>query len=257
MVQAGVPITYVLTVKNEGLVTAQHMIIRDTLPKGANFLAALNGQLVGAPLGVQQVEWNVDNLPPGHSLPVQMIVTATQSLVNVDYAVNIPDLYRVAGDVPVLTLISQDTAVGTANPQTGGVVTSNSGNLSVNFSSGALTMPVTVTLTASAPINEAGFGGIAFSINAVDNAGNPVKQFAQPITLTLHYTDVDWQSAGLIEESALNLYFWDGQAWVPILPCAGCTHDQVNNLMIVRLNHLTLFALRSTETHIALPFIKR
>ena len=257
MVQAGAPITYVLTVKNEGLTTASNLTIRDTLPQGANLLAAPAGHLVNVTPSQQRVEWPMEPLLSGNSRQVQMIVSAAQSLINADYDLIIPNTYHVAGAMPVLTIISQDITTGAVNPQTGGVLNSSDGNLRISFPAGALTAPITVTLTSAGNLSgPAGFGGIAFSIIAVDNTGNSVKQFAQPFTLTLHYTDADWQNAGIGQESDLNLYFWNGQEWVLIPPCGNC-HDLATNTITVKLDHLTLFALRALANQLFLPVINR
>jgi len=43
----------------------------------------------------------------------------------------------------------------------------------------------------------------------------------------------------------LNLAFWNGNAWVKVLPCAGCGVDTVNNRLTAVLDHFTEFALLS------------
>lgn len=257
MVQAGAPITYVLTVKNVGLTTVSNFTIRDTLPLGANLLAAPGGHLVNVTASQPRVEWPLGPLLPNDSHQVQLIVSATHSLINADYDLILPNADRVAGAMPVLTIISQDITTSTLNPQTGGVLNSTDGNLQISFPANALTVPITVTLTNATNLSAlAGFSGIAFSLNAVDNKGNSVKQFVQPFTLILHYTDADWQNAGIGQESDLNLYFWNGQAWMLIPPCSNC-HDLVANTLTVQLDHLTLFALRTFTNQLFLPVINR
>jgi len=257
VVQAGTPITYILTVKNEGLTTTSSFTIRDTLPTGANLIAAPGGHLVNVTASQPRVEWPMAPLPPSNSRQVQLIVAAAHSLINADYDLILPNAARVAGAMPVLTIISQDITTSTLNPQTGGVLNSTDGNLQINFPANALTVPITVTLTNADQLSAlAGFSGIAFSLTAVDNRGNSVKQFVQPFTLTLHYTDTDWQNAGIGQESDLNLYFWNGAAWVLIPPCSAC-HDLVANTLTVQLDHLTLFALRTFTNQLFLPVINR
>ncbi|MCX6031202.1 MAG: hypothetical protein NT169_18125 [Chloroflexi bacterium] len=87
------------------------------------------------------------------------------------------------------------------------------------------------------------FAGRAFTLVATDAAGQPVTTFAGRYTITLNYSDTDWQAAGILAEENLNLYFWDGTMWVVVLPCAGCSLDTINNQIIAVLDHLTEFAL--------------
>jgi hypothetical protein len=44
---------------------------------------------------------------------------------------------------------------------------------------------------------------------------------------------------------SLNLAFWNGSAWVNILPCAGCLRDSAHNRMVVVLDQFT----RHQHTH--------
>jgi hypothetical protein len=72
-----------------------------------------------------------------------------------------------------------------------------------------------------------------------------VTSFPASYTIRLTYQDSDWQSAGIADESLLNLAYWDtanGQ-WVNMLPCAGCSLDSEQNHLVAILNHLTEFAL--------------
>ncbi len=102
------------------------------------------------------------------------------------------------------------------------------------------------------------FLGHAFTLVAANQSGNPVTQFSNAFTLTLHYADSDWVNAGVANEPLLNLYYWSGSAWVGVLPCAGCTLDMVNNTLTVRLNHLTEFALLAPMDYkLFLPLIRR
>src|SRR5207253_3138227 len=62
-------------------------------------------------------------------------------------------------------------------------------------------------------------------------------------TITLRYAEADWQQAGIVDESTLNLYTWNGTAWVAVLPCSGCSLDTANNVLTAVLDHFTEFAL--------------
>jgi len=133
------------------------------------------------------------------------------------------------------------------SPASGGTLSSSDGHLTLNFPPGAVTGVTTVTYTARpAPTPALGsfqFAGRAFAIEATDQSGQPVTTFTRPFTLTLTYNDEDWQSAGISSEEKLNLYFWNGNAWIALLPCAGCSRDTQANRILVLLDHLTEFGL--------------
>ena len=95
-------------------------------------------------------------------------------------------------------------------------------------------------------------------MEARDGSGQPVIQFALPYTLVISYTDEELAALGLSEDS-LNVAFWNGSAWVDVLPCAGCSVDTVNNRITVVLDHFTEFALVGTaaETKVFLPLVRR
>ena len=80
------------------------------------------------------------------------------------------------------------------------------------------------------------------SLEARDSNGQPVTHFDKPYTLVISYTDEQLAALG-IAEADLNLAFWDGTAWVNLLPCAGCGVDTVNNRLTAVLDHFTEFAL--------------
>jgi uncharacterized repeat protein (TIGR01451 family) len=95
------PITFTLTIENSGSYTATNLIITDQLPDGATFVEAPfvdgsdNGQLTN-----NEVIWNVDELAPGASVSVLLIVTAETAITNDTYSVRTEDQFglNVAGD---------------------------------------------------------------------------------------------------------------------------------------------------------------
>jgi hypothetical protein len=105
------------------------------------------------------------------------------------------------------------------------------------------TMTYAQTISPTETTGSFAFAGRSFTLNATDAAGQPVTAFNGRFTITLNYSDADWQAAGIPAEENLNLYYWNGTAWVGLLPCAGCSLDTVNNRITVVLDHLTEFAL--------------
>ncbi|MCX6030419.1 MAG: S8 family serine peptidase [Chloroflexi bacterium] len=115
------------------------------------------------------------------------------------------------------------------------------------FPAGLVTTTTTFTYTEMLTPTQAtggfAFAGASFTLEATDANGQPITTFAGRYTITLNYQDGDWQAAGIPAEENLNLHFWNGTAWVAILPCAGCSLDTVNNQIIAVLDHLTEFTL--------------
>jgi uncharacterized delta-60 repeat protein len=104
------------------------------------------------------------------------------------------------------------------------------------------------------------FAGNAFNLAAADDLGNPVTAFVQPYTLTLDYSDSDWENAGITDESTLNLYSWDAGRgdWVGLLPCAGCSLDPSANRLTLQFDRCSDFALYGLMSHrIYLPLVVR
>jgi hypothetical protein len=146
-------------------------------------------------------------------------------------------------------------ALGTVSaviePATGGSLSADNGDLTLDFLAGSVTSSTTVTYTPNAsPSNPVGnliFANMACDFEATDGQGGPVTQFDPPYTLTLRYQDTDWQNAGIEDESNLNLYYWDGSQWEGVLPCAGCSLDIVNNELVAVLGHFSEFGLMGDE----------
>ncbi|MBI4786755.1 MAG: right-handed parallel beta-helix repeat-containing protein [Chloroflexi bacterium] len=143
---------------------------------------------------------------------------------------------------PTLTPITASSTVGT----NGGTVASSDGKFQMTFPPGAVAGNVTVTYTEqpapAQPLPTGRIGARYFTIEARDGAGNLVTNFNQPYTLILTYTDAELAAAG-ISEANLNVAFWNGSAWVDMLPCAGCSVDTIANRVTIVANHLTPFAL--------------
>jgi hypothetical protein len=139
------------------------------------------------------------------------------------------------------------TAIATAAPSDPVTLTLPSDWGQVSLPAGVVAGTTVITYAqTSTPTENPGsfaFAGRSFTLEATGAAGQPVTTFNGHYTITLNYLDSDWQAAGIPAEENLNLSYWDGLAWVGILPCAGCALDTTNNRITVVLNHLTEFAL--------------
>lgn len=153
-----------------------------------------------------------------------------------------------------LDLYSQLSALSIG--ASGGVLTNTLG-VTVDVPAGAFDQDITLLLQnthlpaqplpGSVPL-------LSFSLEALDAAGQPVTTLANPITLTITYTDEQIVAAGL-DEADLNLAYWNGSAWEFLLPCAGCSHDLDANLITVALSHLSDFSLAAVQQKLFLPLV--
>jgi hypothetical protein len=164
------------------------------------------------------------------------------------------------GGLMLFRASTPDSPPGTITPQ-GGSFVSGDGRIALQFPANAVAGPITI---AYAPIitwtHSLGDGWgplLGFSLEARDGAGQPVTQFQQPYTLVISYTDAALAAAG-VDEQDLNVAFWNGSAWVEVLPCDGCAVDAANNRVTVKLDHFTEFALvAQVERKVFLPLMRR
>jgi hypothetical protein len=141
----------------------------------------------------------------------------------------------------------------------GGTITFDDG-VTLTFPPNAVTTPITVSLagmpTSLHPTPSGSIAVRGFTLEARNGAGNIVTQFAEPYTLRVSYSDADLVALG-VAEAGLNLAFWNGSAWVAVLPCADCTVDAANNTVTVKLNHFTEFSLTAGAHSLFLPLVRR
>jgi thermitase len=137
------------------------------------------------------------------------------------------------------------TVSAVIDPVAGGSLSADNDDLTLDFPPESVTSSTTVTYTPNAspsnPVGDLVFAGLSCTLEATDVGGNPVTQFDLPYTLTLRYQDPDWQSAGVDDESTLNLYYWNGSQWEGVLPCSGCSLDTDNNVLVTVFDHFSEF----------------
>lgn len=141
-------------------------------------------------------------------------------------------------------------------PTTGGVMTTSMG-VSLDFPAGVFTETVTVLFNSLLnPSNPApGEAFASFTLEALDANGQPVQPQA-PFTLTVAYDDSNF-SAQSIDERTVNIYFWDGSLWQPLMPCDPCELDLVNNRITVTLDHFSEFTLTAQKWLLYLPVVMK
>ena len=156
------------------------------------------------------------------------------------------DQYYGYGRINAYRALGTTSAV--IDPATGGSLSADGGNLTLDFPAESVPSSTTVTYMPNAsPSNPTGdliFANMDCILEGTDAGGDPVTQFDPPYTLTLLYQDSDWQNAGITDESTLNLYYWNGSQW-EVIP--GCALDTVNNVLVAMLDHFTEFGLLGEE----------
>ncbi|MFX1355608.1 MAG: ABC transporter substrate-binding protein [Promethearchaeota archaeon] len=85
-----------------------------------------------------------------------------------------------------------------------------------------------------------------------------IYSFAEPVTITVPYTVTD--IGGISDEDSLTLYYWDGDSWEDASqtcpPGEQYSHlDTAQNLLEVRVCHITEFALMGGDYTIYLPLV--
>ncbi len=150
-----------------------------------------------------------------------------------------------ATSTPTPTVTPMVTAV--VAPSNAAVLTLPNNWGQVELPAGLVTANTTFTYSQTiSPTETTGsfaLAGRSFTLEATDANGQPITTFSGRFTITLNYSDADWQATGIPAEENLNLYYWNGTAWVAILPCDGCYLDTANNQIVAVLDHLTEFAL--------------
>jgi hypothetical protein len=153
------------------------------------------------------------------------------------------------------------TATTMISPNSGGTLTPDPGNISIQFPPDAVTNTATLSYTLLSTPNQDltnfRFANRAFILEASDLEGRPVTAFSESFTMTVAYDSFDLLFAGIGDPSKLNLAFWDNDAWESILPCPGCSVDTVSQTVTVVIDHLSEFALLAPKERIYLPIVLR
>ncbi len=150
----------------------------------------------------------------------------------------------------------------TVSPAVGGTLiysdTQGNPTTTVTVPPNAVTRTVTLNYTpvnsATAPAGFA-FAGHAFDLRAYEGSNLlPSFTFAQPVIVTLHYTDAD--VAGL-DENSLKLYYLNGSTWQDAA-CGAYERHPDQNWLSVPICHLSQFALFGKSGYkVYLPIVRR
>ncbi len=139
-------------------------------------------------------------------------------------------------------------------PAQGGTI-AGPNNIQLNFPAGAVAQESIVSVATlpapQLPDNQRALYG--FRATAATLGGQPITTFAQPYTLRVPYTDAQLTALGITDPTTLNVAFWNGTAWVGMLPCAGCGVDTANKVITVVADHFTDFTVFGQSDVVAPP----
>ena len=108
--RVGATILYTLTVTNQSTETLTDLVVFDSVPVGATYIAG--GDLVD-----NFAVWPpIAELPPGESFPWVLVLTASQTITNSVYAVQSATGDLVYGREPVVTYINEAPPTPTPLP---------------------------------------------------------------------------------------------------------------------------------------------
>ncbi len=127
------------------------------------------------------------------------------------------------------------------------------------FPAGAVTETVSLTLTPTIGTSQLSwiFAGHAFELG-VTHEGAPLPDFtfSVPVTVTIHYSNVDTR---LVDESRLALWEWVTNTWQDVVqvcePPAGYQHDEAGNGISLAICRTGNFKLMGPTYPLFLPVI--
>jgi hypothetical protein len=145
----------------------------------------------------------------------------------------------------------------------GGQASSYDQSVHIQFAPATVANTITVSytglLTPSQPLTDSYrlVRGFRLETDSATQAAH--TPFDRPYTISISYTDSAVFGSGIIDETSLNLVFWDGSTWKPLFPCAQCTRDTQQNQIVVQANALGEFALVGDKApyNLSLPMIRQ
>jgi hypothetical protein len=96
---------------------------------------------------------------------------------------------------------------------------------------------------------------VAFELTAIDEGGQAIEQFAEPLSLRITYTDEQLAALGITDPATLGILYWNGQQWEPVSATVDTSQQQISAM----LDHFSTFALAAggSRATLYLPLIQR
>jgi hypothetical protein len=143
-------------------------------------------------------------------------------------------------------------------PTGGGSLTSSTDQAGYTFPLNTFSEAVTVTHTplfpgSIPPTDDLQGIGHNFAVNAVYvSSGDPAQPApGKTYSMSVQYTN---QEKGVIDESTLALYYWDGSKWVREV---SSQVDTTTNTVSATPNHFSVWAVMGETNSVFLPIVKR
>ncbi len=243
-VAVGDLITVTLIVGNQSATAAHDVQVTLPVPKGTVALAGPSQlrmwslpQLASHTETTLMAQFRLMQVPLGRAVLVESAVIAQELTVPVRATSG-----AVVGDT------SADHAITLFTPGADAVLHSSDGQLVVLFPAGAQSTALTLQYRQQAPPGTtppptiAGFhqGFGTFYLTATDQSGQVVHQFAQPLSITIHYT-LEQLKALSLDETDLTLFWFDTTTgrWMPLATDV----DLQQHTVTTQVNHFTAFQL--------------
>lgn len=215
------------------------------IPGASVFAFPVNKQLTGSGANTgPDGRYKIEGLATGNYV-VQVTATghdaANKAVNNVTSPNEMPNINFSLATYPYPVIIIGQGVVG---QQGGSVRVSNTSspllNAGVDVPPGALSENTVINISeVAAPALPQGFIGIGVPVHF----GPEGLQFAQPVTLKIPYKQEDLIKAGITDPNQLNVYTFDITNLVWVLVPGIKTVDTVNQLVMIDVNHFSIFSL--------------
>jgi uncharacterized repeat protein (TIGR01451 family) len=205
---ANQPITYTLTITNNGAAAATNLVVRDILPAGATYIEG--GSLVG-----NEVQWQIPELEGfGQQTSLTFTVSAVVDLVNNDYRLNADGGISIENTDPIHTRIV-DAQVELTPINEGTInLTQNGQSSQLSFPGGSVFADTTITFDETdqpATLGNLVFAGRAFKLEAyLDNNLQSDYRLYETVQVSLTY---DPSLVAGLNLDKLSLRYWQEDRW--------------------------------------------
>lgn len=261
LVMPGDTLPIEISVSNVGSIPATHPVLTLPVPAGTTVAPGALVRWSQAELAAGQTMTGTTTLVITQNFTGQALQLAPQLTAS-----NLPDARTTRAGTLVRTGTRTPQGQGTFTPGRAAAVTSPDGRQRVTLPPQAANRPLHIKVrpirihgrqqqpataglaitepltTAITPPETAGFfrGFETFYLEAEDTQGQPVHQFATPITITVQYTPEELAALQITEDNLVLFWFNEGTGvWEP----QHTTVDRVNRTASIVVNHFSAYQL--------------